>query len=277
MRIRIVSVMILMMLIFISACTQAMKSAPDATDSSALDRMIKRGEMVLGTTGRMPPLNFTTRDGRVVGMEIDIAQKMAAAMQVKLTIETMPFHKLLPALEDGKVDIVMSGVTITPERNQKFAFVGPYFISGKSILTKLKTIAVIDSPVQLNSPQTTLAALKDSTSQQYVERSAPKAKLIKTDNYDEAVDLILKGKVDALVADYPICVVSVYRYPNQQLTTLTKPLTYEPIGIAVSPNDPQLVNWLSNFLTAMKGSGELKRLENRWLKNASWLTLLPPK
>jgi polar amino acid transport system substrate-binding protein len=155
--------------------------------------------------------------------------------------------------------------------------VGPYFISGKSILTKLKTIAVIDGPAQLNSPQTTLAALKDSTSQQYVERSAPKARLIKTDDYDQAIDMILKGKVDALVADYPICVVSVYRYPNQQLTTLTKPLTYEPIGIAVSPNDSQLVNWLGNFLTAMKGTGELERLEHRWLKNASWLKLLPPK
>ena len=265
------------MLIFAAACTQTKQTAPDETDTSVLDRMMKRGEMVLGTSGSMPPLNFTTTDGQVVGMEIDMARKMAAAMEVKLRIETMPFHKLLPALESGKVDLVMSGVTITPERNQKFAFVGPYFISGKSILTKLKTIAVIDSPAQINSPRTTLAALKDSTSQQYVEKSTPKAKLIKTDDYDQAIDLILKGEVDALVADYPICVVSVYRYPNQQLTTLTKPLTYEPIGIAVSPDDPQLVNWLGNFLTAMKGSGELENLQNRWLKSASWLKLLPPK
>ncbi len=266
-----------LMLILATACTQTIQTTPDRPDTSALDRMIKRGEMVLGTSGSMPPLNFTTRDGQVAGMEIDISQKVAAGMGVKLNIKTMPFHELLPALEAGKVDIVMSGVTITPERNKKFAFVGPYFISGKSILTKLKSVAAIDSTVQLNSPETTLAALKDSTSQEYVERSAPKARLIKTDDYTEAVDLVLKGKADALVADYPICVVSVYRYPNQQLTTLTRPLTYEPIGMAVSAGDAQLVNWLGNFLTAMKDRGELAILEDRWIKNGAWLTLLPPK
>ena len=266
-----------MALILTAVIAQAMQTASAATSAPVLDRMVKKGEMVLGTAGSMPPLNLTTRDGQIAGMEIDIARKMAAVMGVKLRIKTMPFHELLPALEAGRVDIVMSGMTITGKRNLKFAFVGPYFISGKSVLTKLKTMASIESTAQLNSPRTTLAALKGSTSQLFVESKAPKAKLITTKNYNEAIDLVLAEKVDALVADYTICAVSVFRYPDQQLTTLTKPMTYEPIGIAVTANDPLLVNWIENFLTAMKGSGELEGLQNRWIKNASWLKLLPPR
>ena len=74
---------------------------------TTLDRIAQSGQLVVGTAGSMPPLNMTTKDGKVIGLEPDIANEIAVAMGVKATFKTMPFSELLPALEAGKVDIVL--------------------------------------------------------------------------------------------------------------------------------------------------------------------------
>jgi ABC-type amino acid transport substrate-binding protein len=168
----------------------------------------------------------------------------------------------------------MSGMTITPARNLKVAFVGPYFASGKSILLKEANAPSLQSSAQMNKPDVVLAALKGSTSQLFVERLMPNAKLVLTDDYDQAVAMVLDGKAQAMVADYPICMVSVYRYRDKALTTLKNPMTYEPIGIALPPNDPLLLNWMQNFLTNLVNSGELEVLRQRWFNDASWVSEL---
>ena len=113
--------------------------------------------------------------------------------------------------------------------------------------------------------------MKGSTGQQFVEKSVPGAKLVAVEDYPTAVKMVIEDKADAFVADYPICALSVFRYPTYQLTTLTKPLTYEPIGIAVAAGDPLLMNWLQNFLITLQGSGELETIQKRYMNNASWL------
>jgi polar amino acid transport system substrate-binding protein len=240
-----------------------------------IDRIHQKGELVVGTAASMPPLNMTTKEGEIIGFEVDLARFMAEDMGVNLRLEPMPFPELLPALEAGKVDMILSGMTMTPKRNLKVAFVGPYFISGKSFLTKTQTFLSVKDPGEVNSPATTLAALKDSTSQTFVEQWIPKARLVTTKDYDEAIEMLIQGKVQALVADYPICLVSVFRYPDQELAALTVPLSYEPIGIAVPAGDPLLINWLENFLNAFEATGEMEALKKIWFEDASWLKKLP--
>ncbi|HSO20017.1 MAG TPA: transporter substrate-binding domain-containing protein, partial [Desulfosarcina sp.] len=86
---------------------------------------------------------------------------------------------------------------------------------------------------------------------------------------------VLDDRVHALVADYPFCVLSVLRYPDQGLVAVMTPLTYEPIGIALPAADPLLINWLENFLGMLEGSGEMDYLKQRWFESSSWLELLP--
>ena len=166
-------------------------------------------------------------------------------------------------------------MTITPERNLKFCFVGPYFVSGKAFLTKQERIAAVQEVSEINVPDITLAALNGSTSQFFIQEAMPKAKLIRTENYAQAVDMVINDKVDALVADYPICLVSLIRYPNKGLFSLLTPLTYEPFGIAMPANDPHLVNWVENFLNTMQESGSLDDIKSRWFEDDSWLARLP--
>jgi polar amino acid transport system substrate-binding protein len=187
----------------------------------------------------------------------------------------MQFSKLIPALEQGKVDMILSYMTITSNRNLKVAFVGPYFISGKAFLTKIETIANASEATQVNSPGTRLTALKGSTSEAFVEAVLPKVQYIPAKNYDEAVNMVIKGKAHALIADYPICLVSVFRYPNKGLLSVVTPLTYEPLGIAVPANDPHLINWVENFLNNLEGSGNLEALRDQWFGDTSWMSELP--
>ena len=77
-----------------------------------------------------------------------------------------------------------------------------------------------------------------------------------------------------MVADYPICLVSVTRYPDAGLATLSKPLSYEPIGVAVPPNDPLLVNWVQNSLNFIEKTGEFEAIKQKWLNDSSWVNQL---
>jgi polar amino acid transport system substrate-binding protein len=246
-----------------------------ACATSVIHSVKERGELVVGTAGDMPPLNMKTKDGRLIGYEIDLAQKFANYMEVKLRVETMPFSQLLPALEAGKVDMVISGMTITPDRNLRVAFVGPYLVTGKSILTKEATLARVDDISKIKASNVKLAALKGSTSQAFVQGVFPNVQLVTTESYDEAVKLVLEDKVHAMVADHPICITSVFRYPDKGLVALITPFTYEPLGIAVPPDDPLLVNWLENLMKSLEGMGELKKLNDRWFRSGSWVRELP--
>jgi polar amino acid transport system substrate-binding protein len=276
MKLKVSSFVVLMVVVgLICVCEQAFAAGESTRISPVVDRIVAKKELVVGTAASMPPLNMTTKDGQIIGLEMDLARLFADGMEVKLTLKPMRFNDLLPALAAGQVDMVLSGMTIVPARNLRVAFVGPYFASGKSILTKKANVESLDEIAKMNNPEKILVALKGSTSQMFVEKLIPKAKLVLTDNYDQAVAMLKDDKAVAMVADYPICLVSVYRYPDAGLATLSKPISYEPIGVALPPKDPLLVNWVQNFLNTLEKTGGMETLVERWFKDTSWVSRLP--
>ena len=245
-----------------------------AVAGKTLDSILKKGSLVVGITGTQPPLNATDKEGKIIGFDAEIARLIAMNMGVKIKFATMPFPDLLPALKAGKVDMVLSAMTMTLERNLAVAFVGPYYVSGKGILTKTQSIGVMQRAEGLNNPEFKVAALQNSTSQKFIEEAAPKAKLVTTKSYDEAIDLLFQDKVDALVADYPFCAFSAFRYQDKGLVAGQSKFTVEPLGIAV-PEDTLLINWLGNFLNMLEASGQMKMLNKRWFQDGSWIKQLP--
>jgi len=262
-------------LIVVLAMVAGASGAFAAEDAPVLSRIVKSGEFRVGVSGNQPPFVVKSKSGTLIGYEVDVANLLANAMKVKLTLVEMPFAELLLALEAGKVDAVMSGMTMTPERNLRVAFVGPYMVSGKSILTKSSTLAAIQETEDIDQSQVKLVALKGSTSQKFVERVLPKAKFTAVDDYDQGVAAVLGGGADAMVADFPICALSLMRYPDAGLATLVKPLTIEPIGIALPAGDSLLLNMVENYLGALEAIGLLEELEKKWFEDGSWLIQLP--
>jgi polar amino acid transport system substrate-binding protein len=246
-----------------------------AQDAPVLDRVMKTDTLRVGMSGNQPPFNFRNRSGALAGMEVDLAKLLGLAMGVQVKFVTKPFGQLRAALKAGEIDMVMSGMAITAERAREALFVGPYMVSGKSILTNSRALAAADEAGDINRANLKLAALEGSTSQRFIERYLPEAQLITVDDYDEAVQMVIDDSVDALVADMPICVLSVLRYPDRGLATLTQPLTIEPIGVAVPANDLMFRSLVQNYIDGLAGLGVVEELRLKWFEDGSWIATLP--
>ena len=143
-----------------------------------------------------------------------------------------------------------------------------------ALLTKFKSLVTSEDTSKLNSEAFAYAALDGSTSARLAETLMPRARLITASNYEDVVDMVLTDQVDALVADYHVCVLSLLRHPDAGLVSLITPFTYEPLGIALPAGDAQMMNWTANFLNVLRESDELIKLKVKWIEDPSWLVNL---
>jgi polar amino acid transport system substrate-binding protein len=240
-----------------------------------LNRIHESGILRVGMSGDQPPFNAKTRSGQIVGIEPDLANALATGLGVRAEFVEMPFGELLGALETGRIDIVLSQMTITLERNRRVAFTTPYFVTGKAILTKSEVLAATQSSTDLNITGLRLSALAGSTSETFVRTQIPSARVSTTLDSDQAVRLVLNGKVDAMVADLPICVLSVLRNPGAGLVAVSSPFTFDPIGAAIPAHDPLFLNVVENFMLNLEGSGLMDLLTARWFSDPGWLDEMP--
>jgi polar amino acid transport system substrate-binding protein len=236
-----------------------------------IDRIQERGYIVVGTSADQPPLTMRKKNGELFGLDLDLAFFIAAGMGVKLGVEVMPFSELLQALESDKIDMIISGMTIRPERNTRVAFAGPYFVTGKGILTKNENLERTKSMALLNDPEITLSALEASTSQQFIERHMPNARLNAASSIETAVQSLLDDKVDAVIADFHTCAIYAVMYKDSGLVAGASPLSFEALGIALPPQDTLFINWTQNFIMNLQGSGDLQTLIDLWFKDPSWM------
>ena len=246
-----------------------------ADNAPVLSRIVESGTFKVGMSGTQPPFTVISKSGSLIGYEVDLANLLAEAMGVEVEFVQKPFGELLPALEKGEIDAIMSGMTMTPKRNLKAAFVGPYIVSGKSILTTSTALAALQDAEEIDRASVKITALKGSTSEKFVKKVLENTTYVGVDDYDTAVQMVIDGKADALVADFPICALSQMRFPDAGMATLTEPLTIEPIGIALAPGDSLFVNMVTNYLSALEGIGLLDALEKKWFEDGSWLIQLP--
>jgi ABC-type amino acid transport substrate-binding protein len=249
--------------------------AAEAEEWPALRHIVSTGKIRVGMSGDQAPLNVRSKTGELIGFEVDLVKMIAQSMGVGVEYVIKPFPELLPALKEGDVDIVMSGMAITAERGLDAVFVGPYMMSGKSILTNDPALAEATRTEDINQQNLTIAALRNSTSQAFAQKRLPVAKLVTVESYEEGVEMVLQDRVDALVADRPACALAVLRHPEANLSTLSAPFTVEPIGIAVRADELSLQSLLDNYVEALRESGLLEQLQTQWLERGAWISQLP--
>ena len=271
MNIRRCGILLLVFFMIVSAAATDVR----AQNWPVLQRIVQTGKIRVGMSGDQAPFNAKSKSGELIGFEVDLIRLMARSMGVNVELVTKPFPELLPALKAGEVDIVMSGMAITAERSLGAVFVGPYMMSGKSILTNDDELANVRRTEDINQANLKLAALRNSTSADFASKYLPYAELITVENYDSGIQMVIKNEVDALVADMPACVLAVLRYPDDDLSTLSAPLTVEPIGIAVPATELSLQSLLENYVSAYKDSGLMEMLRVQWLENGDWVSQLP--
>ncbi|PIB37217.1 hypothetical protein BFP72_18285 [Reichenbachiella sp. 5M10] len=258
--------------LILSALLVILVMASNAQAQATLKQIIKKGELRVGITGNQPPFSMKSKSGNYIGYEIDLATMLAQSLNVELKLVLMDFNDLIPALEDGEVDLVMSGMTITPERNMRVAFVGPYMVSGKSILTKSKLLSKSESTEDINmNPKMRIAVLAGSTSEIFAKAYMTNADIAPVSSYDEAIDMLRNDVVKAVVADYPFTLVSALKYGHEGIVSLEEPLTIEPIGAALPQGDPLFLNLVQNYMNSLQLAGIFEELNQKWLENGMWL------
>lgn len=250
-------------------------SSVATAQSPVLNRVLKSGTLRVGMSADQPPLNVKSKSGQMIGLEVDLAKGLGYALGLEVELVQKPFGDLLPALKKGQVDMVISGVDITAERTRDFLFVGPYLLSGKSLVTASKTLANAQTVDDINSKDVTFVTLKNSTSASFVRKNIPKAKLVGVDNYEQAVAKVIDGSASAMIADLPACILAILRNPDAGLVTLEEPLSVEPMGIAVSARDQRFYNLIDNYIDAMEATGILSALRQKWFEDDGWLEELP--
>ncbi len=246
----------------------------NASSSPVTDRILSRNEIRIGMSGNQPPFNMKNRAGKLIGLDVDLGVALARTMGVEAKFISMPFQDLLPALEKGDIDIVLSGMTMTSERNLKVAFAGPYFISGKAALTKSPSLAAADEPEDMNK-KARMTVLAGSTSETFARRSLPEVDLVSVSDYNEAVKLVVDDEVEAMIADYPVCILALYQNPDAGLVATISTFSFEPIGVAISSDAILLTNVVQNYFKLLEGTGTLERLRLAWFDNATWVKDLP--
>lgn len=243
----------------------------EAVPSRGLARMTDTGKLRIGTSGEQPPLTMTAKNGNLVGLDVALARVLARSMGVEPVFVQLPFARLLDALDADQVDIVMSGLTITPERARRVTLIGPYYTSGKCVLTRSPALAKVTSAEGLNLPGTRVAALAGSTSEAFVRASLPQVTLVPTRTLDDGLQGVLSGEVEALVADRETCRFAILRHPEAGLLSPDLTFTVEPMGIAVHPDDPRLANLIQTYLDTLDRAGSLEKIRRYWFEDPSWV------
>jgi len=238
---------------------------------STLEDILKRGTLRVGLEAGYLPFEMANKAGETVGFDVDVAKEMAKAMGVKLEIVNIAWDGIIPALITKKFDIIMSGMTLTQERNLKINFADPYIIVGQTVLVNKKHEGKVTSYKDLNDPQFTITSKLGTTGEQAIKRLIPKATYKSFEVESEAALEVLTGKADATVYDLPFCATFMAQRGEGKLVFLDEPFTFEPLAWAVRKGDPDFINWLNNFLRQLKNDGRYERIYNKWIRSTAWL------
>ncbi len=239
--------------------------------NSTLNQILKRGELRVGLEAGYMPFEMRSKNGQIIGFDVDIAKAMAKAMGVKLKLVNTAWDGIIPALLTNKFDIIMSGMTITQQRNLKINFANPYVVVGQAILLSKKLEGKVKSYKDLNSPKYTIVTKLGVTGEFATKKYIPKAHLQTFETEPEAVMQVINGKADAFVYDQPYCAVFYAKKGIGKLVFLDKPFTYEPLAWGVQKGDPDFLNWLNNFLRQIKHNGTYSKTYKKWFLGNTWL------
>ena len=251
--------------------TVAIGSDIELAKKSTIEEILKRGTLRVGLEAGYLPFEMADKKGRFVGFDVDMAKEMAKAMGVKLEIVNTAWDGIIPALVTKKFDIIMSGMTITQERNLKINFADPYIIVGQTILLNKKHAGKVKSYKDLNDPKYIITSKLGTTGEQAIKRLIPKATYKSFEVESEAALEVLTGKADASVYDLPFCATFMAQQGAGKLIFLDKPFTFEPLAWAIRKGDPDFMNWLNNFLRQVKHDGRYDRIYNKWIKSTDWI------
>lgn len=235
----------------------------------SFQKILDSGELRVGVA-LFPPWVMRSKNGELIGSETDIARKLARDMGVELKYSLFQWSELIPALEKGEVDVVISGVAITPRRALQVKFSQPYAENGVGMAANTALTKDINSMQAMKQPGINIGVVKGTVSEKVGRKAFEGATFKSFVAEDKAEEALLKGQLHALVLSNPGPKFMVLKYPEKLDQPLAKPLMGLREAFAVNKNHSAFVDYLDSWIYAREADGTLATIRQYWFESLSW-------
>lgn len=249
-----IAILLLAAMLFTLAACGTKNGANDAKNDKPL---------VVAMELAYPPFETKDAEGNPSGISVDFAKAFGEYIGREVTIENIAWDGLIPALQTGKADMVISSMTITDERKETVDFSEPYANALLALLTnKASGIASIED---MNARGRKIAVKNGSTGYFYAQKNLPNAEIIALPDESACVTEVSQGKADGFIYDQ----LTVYR--NWQANLETTDAVFIPFqeadkwGIAVKKGNTELLQQLNDFIDKFTSEGGFDELSDKYL------------
>ncbi len=215
-------------------------------------------KLVIGIDATLEPMEYL-ENGKLVGFDVDLGKNLAKELDADIEFRNIIFDDLFNALDQRQINMVISAVTITEERQQKYDFSDPYLNAGQVIIMR-KENKTIRSIADLQGKK--IATQTGTTNEQEALKHTSDRLVMRYPDFVQATQALIDGKVDALFTDLPNAKGITSK--NSDLKIVSAPFTKEYYGIVFLKGDPS-VTQINEALAVLRKKGVLDQLEKKWL------------
>jgi polar amino acid transport system substrate-binding protein len=219
-------------------------------------------KLIVGMELAYPPFEMRDERGEPAGVSVDLARALAAYLGQPVEIENIPFDGLIPALKTGRIDVIISSMTATPERAQSIDFSEPYLKTGLCLLVGSKTD--IQAIADADKPGRTIAVKKGTTGHIYAAQNLKAARPLVLDKETACVLEVAQGKAEAFIYDQMSTYQNWRKNPETTRAILT-PFQQETWAVGLRKGDNDLRAKVNAFITGYRGSRGFEKLGDKWL------------
>lgn len=258
-----------------SAAASPAKDAPRAakraslTGTPALVRIERDGVLRVGVAINAPWV-MHDRDGKLMGYSIEVAERFAKAMGWKLQLVETSWANLLTGLRSNDYDVVISGLSITPQRARLVQFSDPIGEFDVDVVVNRGSFPSGELPELARLPQARVGALAGTLIAEFARSGLPAAQFVAFEDETAAIADLREGKLTAYVAEAPLPLALERTYPGQLRVLRGDPLARTAHGLALRVDDTSLLRVLNAWITFERTSGWLAARSAYWFEGAEW-------
>lgn len=246
----------------------AQDARADLSKTSVIEQIKEAGVIKIGLSVFVP-WSMRDKTGELIGFELDVGRKLAADMGVDVEFIPTAWDGIIPALVSGKFDVIISGMSVTPERNLTVNFSDPYAYSGVTILANTAMTAGM-SLEDYNKKEITFAARRGATPATVIGQLFPEATLLLFDEDGAATQEVLNGNAHATMMSEPSPSMEVRNNPETVSVPFDQSFLATGEAFAFRKGDPDAENFFNNWININWKNGWLKERNDYWFKGDDW-------
>ncbi len=223
-----------------------------------------RGTLRVAHTNDYRPFSFRDADQSPRGIDVELAQRLAAELDVSLVWVDTSWSTLTEDLQAQRYDIAMSGVSITPQRKVVGCFTTPYLTTGKTALWRCASSRRAATLAQIDLPDVTVIVNRGGTNERFVHDHLPHAHIVVHDDNRTVFATLAAGGADVMITD--AVEARVEAQANPALCVADPPVLFETVDKAyLIPQDPAWQDWLNRWLDQLRRNGDITSITRRYI------------